>query len=126
MREEKIMKGFNKIQMAFPDAWISRTKDLILIPEIRLPSKFNLPSIPLLMKIDNYSDYKAPDAYVDRRLRVHGRRSTHLDEALTEPEMLYKNWVKLCVQVNWSPKNTLEEFVILALKFLKDLEPEYY
>lgn len=122
MRKEKVLADFRKIKKTWPDAIISNTLDMILIPEIKLPPKYNLPFTPLLIKIDYYSDYKAPDAYVNRKLRIYGRESEHLAEEFTEDKMLKAGWVKLCIQTEWSPAHSLKDFVILVLKFLKGLE----
>jgi len=86
-----------------------------------LPGKFNLPSTHMLVKLHPDSDYEAPEAYVDRRLRLNGKRSQHLDEVLTESDMLEKGWVKLCVKVNWHPNFGLVDYVIMAIKFLEGL-----
>jgi hypothetical protein len=119
MRTDKILYGFQEIKRAFPDAEISNSYRVILIPRFPLPSQFNKPYTSLLIKIN--SDYQAPDAYVDRELRVYGQKSNHLSEALTEDYMLERGWVKLCIQVSWSPSFSLVDYMLMLMQYFKEL-----
>jgi len=75
----------------------------------------------MLIKLHPDSDYKAPEAYVDNRLHLYGKKSRHLDEFVTEVEMLVRGWVKLCVRVNWDPNYGLVDYVNMAIRYLEGL-----
>lgn len=122
LRKEKVWQGFKRIVAAWPDARLSNTFRHIYIPSIKLPSQFNYASTPLTIKLNLDSDYVQPEAYVDRNLRVYGSRSYHLDERLTEKEMLEGGWVKLCVIVNWNPNLSLVDYLIMVIDFLENLK----
>jgi hypothetical protein len=122
MRRDRIVNSFLEIKRAFPDVQLSSSYTYILIPRLPLPPKFNKPYTPLLIKID--SDYQAPSAYVDKGLLVYGKESIHLSRELTESDMLERGWVKLCFKANWNPNFSLVDFVLMVMKFLRDLEEE--
>jgi len=96
----RIDAEFKKLQSVYPEATITADREFVLIPEVQLPSKFNMPSTPVLISVTpQYSMIGVPGVpavYVSKALRVHGRKSMHLDENLTESEMLENGWVKLC------------------------------
>ena len=121
LRKERIWQDFKKIRRAWPDAMLSQTFRFVLIPGINLPEQFNYSTTPLLIKLNPDSDYKEPESYVRRELRVNGRKSRHLDEKLTDPEMLDSGWVKLCVRVHWNKNLSLIDYLIMALEFLEGL-----
>lgn len=121
MNEAKIVADYKRLRQAFPSSILSKERKYLLIPELRLPKRFNPRKTPMLIKLHPESDYLAPEAYVDRRLRVNSERSHHLDECLTESELLERGWVKLCVQVNWHPSFSLVDYLIMAIKFLEGL-----
>jgi len=126
MNRRKVEAGFRKIKKAFPTAQMSNSYDTILIPQVMLPRKFNLPYTPLLIKVHSFADYTRPDGYVDRDLKVYGEQSMHLDEALTEDWALENGWVKICLkraggEQEWHPSFNVDDFVIVCLNFLKDL-----
>lgn len=122
MRKDNIINSFLEIKRAFPDAQLSSSYTYILIPRFPLPSKFNKPYTPLLIRIN--SDYQAPSAYVDKELLVYGGKSNHLSESLTESEMLEKGWVKLCFRAGWNPNFSLVDFVLMVMEFIKNLEED--
>lgn len=95
---QRIRYGFNKIKSVFPDAVISSDSKLILIPSIQLDTKkFNKQSTRFVIAFnDSLMLWGKPGLYVDRDLRVHGRKSQHLDESLTPEEMLSSGYVILC------------------------------
>lgn len=117
----RILLDYKRIRAVFPSSFLSNTYNYLLIKDLKLPSKFNLRKTPMLINLHPESDYNAPEAYVDRRLRVCGEISRHLDESLTERKMLQKGWVKLCVLINWHPNYSLVDYVIMAIKFLEGL-----
>jgi hypothetical protein len=79
------------------NAAITNDRKFVLIPRIALPPKFNFPSTPILISLTSqYTMFGIPAVFVSRALRIFGERSRHLDELLTEPEMLEHDWVKLC------------------------------
>jgi hypothetical protein len=121
IKKEKILADYKKILKVFPDAELSNTLNFLLIPGLPLPDQFNYSSTPMLIKLHPSKDYREPEAYVARELRVYGKRSQHLDENLTEPDMLMKGWVKLCVRVKWNPSFSLLDYLIMAIKFLENL-----
>jgi hypothetical protein len=121
LKPERIISEYKKILKVFPSAILSNTLNFLLIPNMPLPSQFNMQSTAMLLRLHPYSDYKAPDVYVYRELRVYDRRSKSLDESLTEIEMLDRGWVKLCMLVNWNPSFSLVDFLTMAVKFLEGL-----
>jgi len=123
LRKEQVYNEYLEIKKkVWPEAIISNTYDMLLIPRVPLPPKFNLPYTPLLIVIDYYNDYLPPSAYVTRKLRIYGRKSSHLAEELTELYMLEKGWVKLCYKIIGKWQGGLKNFVLMALKFLEGLE----
>jgi len=121
MNVHKIIADYSRIRAVFPSSILSSTYNYLLIQNLQLPRKFNLQTTSMLISLHPESDYTAPEAYVDRKLRVYGRRSNHLDESLTEKQLLDKGWVKLCVLVNWHQNFSLIDYVIMAIKFLEGL-----
>ena len=121
MRKDKIIEGYYEIKKAFPDAMLSNTYRLLLIPKFPLPKQFNKPYTPLLIKINPDLDVP-PEVYVDRTLRVNGEKSFRLDENITEIDMLEKGWVKICLKINWSPNFSLIDFMILVIDCIKNLK----
>lgn len=121
LRTDRIIAEYQRIKKVFPSAQLSNTFNFLLIPSIPLPKKFNLATTAMLIKLNPFADYKEPAAYVNRELRIFGKKSHHLDENLTPRELLDKGWVKECVQVKWHPNFSLIDFIILAIEFLEGL-----
>ncbi|RLI17749.1 hypothetical protein DRO49_03195 [Candidatus Bathyarchaeota archaeon] len=127
MIPERIYEGYLRLREKGFDAELSNTFHYLLIRNVPLPRKFNQPYTHILIENNPSSDYIPPNAYVERTLRIWDSylgkyvRSTHLDESLTPQRMLDKGWVKLCYRINWNPSFSLIDFVIMVLRFLKDL-----
>ena len=126
MIPDKVYEGYLRLKQAGFNVELSNTYHYLLIRNVRLSTKFNMPYTDILIENDPYSDYTTPNAYVDRRLRVWDpylgyTKSRHLDEYLTPSQMLEKGWVKVCFKINWSPNYSLTDFVIMLLDFLRKL-----
>ncbi|MGQ9468682.1 MAG: hypothetical protein ACUVTD_02475 [Nitrososphaerales archaeon] len=121
MNVRAIIAEYSRIRKVFPSSLLSKTFKHFLIQNLQLPAKFSPQSTHLLIKLHPESDYLAPECYVDRKLRIYGRRSRHLDENLTEREMLDKGWVKLCMRVNWHPNLSLTDYLIMVIEYLEGL-----
>ena len=129
MMPSKVHEGFLKIRKVWPDAELSSDFRALKIPAINLPRQYNYHSTPLLILIDHTSDYTPPRAYVRRDLRIYNPltgsyvRSSALPEELTEQYLLDAGWVYVCKRINdWGPHRDLRDFVIIVLKFLKELK----
>lgn len=125
--KSRIDSQFEDLKKAFPDAKLTNDRKFVLIPKLLLPNKFNKRSTPVLVSLTNeYDLFGFPSVYVSRSLRIrkNGRfvKSRHLDESLTETDMLSKNWVKLCWYNPPKAKNLRELLanVILYLELLEE------
>jgi len=121
VKRARIIEDYPCIRADFPSSLLSNTYNHLLIKDLQLPSKFNLRTTYMLIRLHPDSDYKAPEAYVDNRLQLYGKKSRHLDALLTEVEMLVRGWVKLCVRVNWHPNYSLVDYVNMAIRYLEGL-----
>ena len=104
------------------DAKVTSDRKFVLIPRVALPAKFNLRSTPVLISLTNqYTLFGFfPAVYVNRSLTVFKRKSVHLDENLTEHEMLTNGWVKLC-WYNPPPANGLRQLLANVIFYLEGL-----
>jgi len=101
MWQNRIDSQFESLKEAFPAAKLTQDRKFVRIPSLLLPEKFNMKSTPVLISLaKEYELFGFPAVYVSRNLRIrrHGTfvKSRHLDENLTETEMLGNNFVKLC------------------------------
>lgn len=127
MIKERVLRDIDRIRgvSGWEEAQVSGTYDMILIPRINLPKKYNIDHTQLLIVIDSTSDYTAPKAYVDRGLQLRIGSSHHIDEDLTEAEMLKAGWVSLCIKIeNWTASNDVIQFLQIVLRFLRNLQPD--
>lgn len=101
MMRKQTDSSFQDLKSAFPNSKLTVDRKFILVPGVLLPDKFNRRSTQVLISLTKqYELFGLPAVYVQRDLRIRRRRgfrkSLHLDELLTENEMLRKGWVKLC------------------------------
>lgn len=97
-KAEEVRAQFKVLKARIKDADLSPDSSMILIPRYALDTtKFNKSHTRLLISFNrNFQWMGGPAFYVDRDLRIHHKKSQHLDEYLTEEEMLRLNFVKLC------------------------------
>lgn len=119
---------FQDLKDVYPDAKLTHDRKFVLVPEILLPSKFNRRSTPVLISLTKqHALFGFPSIYVSRKLRIRKslglrfQKSTHLDEILTEGEMLRNRWVKLCWYNPPKAKN-LCQLMANIIVFLERLE----
>ena len=119
---------FQDLKEVYPDAKLTQDMKFVLVPEILLPSKFNRRSTPVLITLTKqYTLFGFPAVYVSKKLRIRKSRglgfkkSTHLDEILTEDGMLRKGWVKLCWYNPPKAKN-LAQLMANVIVFLERLQ----
>ena len=122
MDKGRIPVDYKRIQTVYPSSTLYDAFDYLLIHEVKLPRKYSMPSTSLLIRLHPESDYLAPEAYIDRRVRLNGKKSRHTDEYLTEGDLLRLGWVKLCNKVNWHPSFSLVDYLIMVIKYLEGLE----
>ena len=119
----EVCKWLRRIQ--FLENTTVRNGNEIYFPFFPLPKKYNRTNTRLLLKFHKLSDYASPDAYVDRDIQLAKGSTHHIDEALTEDEMLKQNYVKLCIKItNWHNKRHPKEFVLIVFRFLLNLRAD--
>jgi hypothetical protein len=101
MMRKQIDFSFQDLKSAFPNAKLTGDRKFILVPGVLLPDRFNRSSTQVLISLTKqYETFGLPAVYVRKDLRIRRgnsfRKSHHLDEILTEDEMLRNGWVKLC------------------------------
>ena len=119
---------FQQLKDVYPDAKLTEDSKFVLVPEVLLPSKFNRRSTPVIISLTKrYELFGFPSVYVSKKLTIRKsqrssfRKSMHLDEILTEDEMLRKGWVKLCWYNPPKAKN-LTQLMANVIVFLERLE----
>lgn len=127
MARSRMDSQFQNLKKIYPDAKLTRDRKFVLISNILLPSRFNKRSTLLLISLTRqYSLFGVPAVYVSKKLRIRSRglgfkKSTHLDEILTEEEMLKNGFVKLCWYNPPKAKN-LNQLMANVIVFLERLE----
>ena len=128
MRRSRKDSQFQDLKEAYPDAKLTRDRKFVLVPEVLLPNKFNRRSTPVLISLTKqHALFGFPSVYVSKKLKIRKSRSlsfkksTHLDEILTEDEMLRKGWVKLCWYNPPKAKN-LPQLMANVIVFLERLQ----
>ena len=128
MRRSRIDSQFQDLKEVYPNAKLTHDRNFVLVPEILLPSKFNRRHTPVLISLTRrHALFGFPSIYVSRKLRIRKnhrlgfQKSMHLDEVLTEDEMLRKGWVKLCWYNPPKAKN-LCQLMANVIVFLERLE----
>lgn len=126
MMRKQFDSSFQDLKSAFPSAKLTFDRKFVLVPGVLLPERFNRRGTRVLISLTKqYELFGLPAVYVPRELRIRRgqgfRKSHHLDEQLTEDEMLRKGWVKLC-WYNPPKADSLTQFmanVILYLEMLR-------
>lgn len=119
---------FQSLKEVYPNAKLTQDRKFVLVPEILLPSKFNRKSTPVLLSLTKkHMLFGFPAVYVSKKLKIRRSRglgfkkSKHLDEVLTEEEMLRKGWVKLC-WYNPPKAKSLTQLMANVILFLERLQ----
>jgi hypothetical protein len=127
MIRDRKYSQFLELKDVYPDAKLTNDRKFVLVPEVLLPSKFNRKSTPVLISLtEQYLLFGFPAVYVSRNLRIRKswndsfQKSRHLDEILTEEEMLRNGWVKLCWYNPPKVKN-LTQLMANVIVFLEGL-----
>lgn len=128
MRRSRKDSQFQDLKEVYPDAKLTHDRKFVLIPKVLLPRKFNKTSTPVLISLTKrHMLFGFPSVYVSKKLRIRRslgsgfKKSTHLDEVLTEEEMLRNGFVKLCWYNPPKAKN-LNQLMANVIVFLERLK----
>lgn len=127
MMRDRIDSSFQDLKSVFPKAKLTDDRKFILVPGVLLPDKFNRRSTHVLISITKqYKTFGLPAVYVQKDLRIRRRghsfrKSRHLNELLTETEMLRKGWVKLC-WYNPPKVNSLTQLMANVILYLERIQ----